>query len=137
MSKGSRFLRVLLGFSRGAFGLENNCQNTTFRNSQDRCCSSKACVRTSSIADESGLSKSRLPCRFPSLPLLQRAAVGLKRVRWQGGKDVPAQATFHRGFSDGEMWLPAPSPSRGDALQAQSVKAIMSTCWAKPLWSCR
>lgn len=73
----------------------------------------------------------------PSLPLLQRAAVGLKRVRWQGGKDVPAQATFHQGFSDGEMWLPAPSPSQGDALQAQSVKAVMSTCWAKPLWSCR
>lgn len=40
---------------------------------------------------------------------------------------------LRRGFSSGAMWLPAPSASQSDALEAQGVKAIVIICQAEPV----
>lgn len=136
MSKAGRFLRVSLCFSRGAFGLENNCQNIILRNSEDQCSPSKVCVCMSSVADKTSLSISSLPCRFsfPAAPALRGGLSEQDEVAEQEGDACSGH--LHHGLSNGEMWLPAPSPSQGDTLQARGVKAIMSICRAKPVWSC-
>ena len=136
MSKASRFLRVLLCFSRGAFRLENNCQNTILRNSEDQCSPSKARVCMSDIADKTSSSICSLLCHFsfPAAPAL-RSGLSEQDETAEGEGDA-CSGHLHHGFSNGKMWLPAPSPSQGDTSQAQGVKARMSICQAKPVWSC-
>lgn len=136
MSKAGRFLRVPLCFSRGAFGPAGSCQNTILRNSEDQCTPSKVCVRVSRIADKSSSSISSPPCRFsfPAAPALRGGLSEQDEVAEREGDACSGH--LHHGFSSGEMWLPAPSPSQGDTLQAQGVKAIMSICRAEPVCCC-
>ena len=93
-------------------------------------------MRTLGIADESSSSISSLPYRFslPAAPVLCGGLSERDEMAERGGD--PYSGRLDHGFSDGEVWLPAPSPSQGDTFQAQGVKAVMSICRAKPVWSC-
>lgn len=94
------------------------------------------CACASGIADKTSWSISSLPCHF-SFPAAPASHGVLSEQDEMAEREGDAcSGHLHHGISDGEMWLPAPSPSQGDASQAQGVKAITSICQAKPLCSC-
>lgn len=109
---------VLLCFSRGSFGLENNCLSTILRNSEDQCSPSKVCVWDILLR---GL-VSPSPAWRVLCPALHK--VCLNEMGWQS-EEKPLRAPSPK-FYNSKVWSPAPSPSQGGIWQAQGVKATQA-----------